>query len=134
MRHVKVSRIAFQNDRAAYQKMDLGGKRKVSLSGWLAQAKQFYINALADSEVLTKLAGFGITQAKLEAGKQLVDETEAANAAQKREKGDAQQATQDRDEAIDKLEDRLSDFIAIARIALEDKPQLLEKMGIVEPS
>jgi len=42
--------------------------------------------------------------------------------------------TQERDEAIDKLDDRLSDFIAIARVALEKKPQYLEKLGIVEPS
>ena len=134
MRHIKVSRVAFENDRAAYHKLDLGGKRKVSLSGWLAQSKQFYINALADSNVLAELAEFCITQTKLEAGQQLVNETEAANADQKKEKGEAQQATIDRDEAIDNLEGWMSDFIAIARIALEDKPQLLEKLGIVKPS
>ena len=40
----------------------------------------------------------------------------------------------DSDHALDIMEDWLSDFIAITRIALEDRPQLLEKMGIVEPS
>ena len=134
MKHVKVARVALQDERGSSQKLDLGGKRKVSLSGWLAQSNQFYINAVADADILSKMNNFGITQAKLEQGKQLVDDVEAANASQKKEKGEAQQATVDRDDALDKLNDWVSDFIAIARIALEDRPQLLEKLGIVEPS
>lgn len=100
----------------------------------MGQARQFYLNALADATVSEKMADYGITQAKLENGKALLDQAEAANAAQKKEKGEAQQATQERDKAMDSLEEWLSDFIVIARIALEDKPQLLEKLGIVEPS
>ena len=134
IRFVKVARIALKSDHALYQKLDLDGPRKRTLSGWLAQAKQFYINALADPIVLEKMAAYGMTQAKFEAGKTLLEETETANAAQEKEKGEAQQATLERDKAVDNLEEWLSDFIAIARIALEEKPQLLEKLGIVEPS
>ena len=90
MKHVKVARVALQDERGSSQKLDLGGKRKVSLSGWLAQSNQFYINALADADILSKMNNFGITQAKLENGKQLVQEVEAANASQKKEKGEAQ--------------------------------------------
>ena len=134
MRFVKVARIALKSEHALYQKLDLSGTRKKTLSGWLAQAKQFYLNALADTVVLEKMAAYGMTQAKLEAGKTQIEETETANASQEKEKGEAQQATLERDNAVDLLEDWLSDFIAIARIALEEKPQLLEKLGIVEPS
>ena len=134
MRFVKVARIVFKTEHALYQKLDLGGHRKRTLSGWVAQAKQFYLNALSDTTVLEKMAAYGMTQAKIETGKTLLEETETANAAQKKEKGEAQQATLERDNAVDNLEDWFSDFIAIARIALEEKPQLLEKLGIVEPS
>jgi len=134
MRFVKIARIALKSDHAAYKKLDLTGNRKQTLSGWLGQAKQFYLNALSDKDVLEKMANFGITQEKLEAGKQLVEATETANAKQEKEKGEAQQATLERDKVFDRLEDWLSDFLAIARIALEDKPQLLEKLGVVEPS
>ena len=134
MRFVKIARIALKSEHALYQKLDLNGARKKTLSGWLAQAKQFYLNALADIAVLEKMAAFGMTQAKLQAGKTQIEETETANAAQEKEKGEAQQATLERDKAVDKLEDWMSDCIAIARIALEEKPQFLEKLGIVEPS
>ena len=134
MRFLKVARVALKNDYAACKTLELDGIRKHSLTGWIGQARTFYINALEDADVLTKLNNFGITQEKLEAGKTLIDETEAANIAQKKEIGEAQQATKARDEAIDKLDDWMSDFIAIARVALEEKPQFLEKLGIIEPS
>ncbi len=134
MKHVKVGRVALQSDYGSFLKLGLEGARKRTLSGWLIQARQFYSNALADTDIQNDLAGFGITEAKLQDGKQLVDDVEAANTGHKKEKGEAQQATLDRDKALDIMEDWLSDFITIARIALEEKPQLLEKMGIIEPS
>jgi len=134
MRFLKVARVALKNDYAAFKTLELGGIRKHSLTGWIGQARTFYINALEDAGVMAKLNNFGISQEKLEAGKTMVDETEAANISQKKETGEAQQATKDRDEAIDNLDEWMSDFFAIARVALEEKPQYLEKLGIVEPS
>jgi hypothetical protein len=134
MRFVKISRVALKNELAISQKLGLNGTRKETLSGWLGQAKQFYLNGLSDSTVLSKLSSFGITQAKLEAGKILVDETEAKNAIQEKEKGEAQQATVERDKVADQLFEWLADFIVIARIALESKPQLLEILGIAKLS
>lgn len=134
MRFIKISRVALKNELAISQKLGLSGERKSSFSGWLAQAKQFYLNAIDDPTVIAKLSVFGITQIKLEAGKALVEETETKNAIQEKEKGEAQQATLERDKGADQLFEWVADFIVIARIALEDKPQLLEKLGIVEPS
>ncbi len=134
MKHVKVGRVALQSDYGAFLKLGLQGVRKRTLSGWLVQARQFYSNALTDTNIQNELAAFGISLVKLQYGQQLADEVENANSSHKREKGEAQQATLDRDRAMDVLEDWMSDFIAIARIALENRPQLLEKMGVVEPS
>lgn len=130
MRLIKLARVIFKNNPGIATQLGLNGQRKRSLSGWLLQAQQFYTNALNSAEVLNGFAEYGITEDKLKAAQTETLAVEAANAAQEQEKGEAQDATQQRDQAIDLLDDWLSDFIAIARIALEDRPQLLEVLGI----
>ena len=131
MRFVKIARIAFKNDYDVFQKLGLTGARKHSFSGWFAQVEQFYNNALSDPDVMAKFSKFGVTQEKLEQGKQLALETQASDVNKKKEIGEAQQATLTRDTSADALDDWLGDYKAIAKIALEDKPQLLEKLGIL---
>ncbi len=132
--HLKIARIALTGDRGAGASLELDGKRKVTFSGWLKQAKTLYANALSLPDVTTALGGFGITQEKLEAGQQLVNDVEEKMNVQLKEKGEAQNATQELDKAFEELQDWMGKFIAIARIALDDKSQYLEVLGIVEPS
>ncbi|MGB5913954.1 MAG: hypothetical protein WBG63_03760 [Phormidesmis sp.] len=132
IRFVKVARVAFKRDSGVSTQLDLSGSRKRTLSGWMAQATQFHKNALANKEILKALAEFGITKQKLEAGLKEVDALESANLMQEKEKGEAQAATQTRDAALDELQDWLSDYLAIAKVALEEDPQLLEGLGVLQ--
>ncbi|SNS84027.1 hypothetical protein SAMN05421640_1466 [Ekhidna lutea] len=133
MRHVKVARIALNGMRGATEALQLAGRRKQSYSGWIKQCNIFYTNALGDTAIKAKLADFGIDEAVLQEAQTKVRDVEARLAAQLKEKGEAQESTQQRDEALEALLDWTSDFVAIARIALESDPQLLEILGIVEP-
>lgn len=132
MRHVKVARIALRSQRGASEALQLTGRRKQSYSGWIKQASIFYTNALASTAEKAALAGFGIDEQALLDGQAQVTDVQAKLAAQLKEKGEAQAATQGRDEALDALLDWISDFTAITRIALEDQPQLLEMLGIIK--
>lgn len=134
MKHIKIARIALGKNRNAQESLQLGGERRRSLSGWLKQAKAFYANALSSSEVQAALGRYGITAEKLTAAQQQVTEVEQAFNRQLQEKGEAQAATQQRDEAFDALQEWMGDFIAIARIALESEPQYLEMLGVVQPA
>lgn len=129
---VKVARIAFAQEPGAWTALGLAGDRKRSQSGLLAQLNQFYTNLSGNTEWLEKMAGYGITAEKLAVAKALALEAEEALNRQKVEMGEAQDATLRRDRAADTLQEWYSDFIAIARIALEDNPQYLEMLGIVK--
>jgi len=131
MRLLKLARIAFNGNAGVATKLRLNGPRKQSLSGWLFQARQFYSNAFSDPDLLGTLAEYGVTPLKLEEGQADIEAVVAANLAQDKAKGEAREATQVRDAAINALKNWLREFFAIAKIALEEDPQLLEILGVV---
>lgn len=131
--HVKIARIAMKNNKGAFQALELNGKRKRANAARLSQAKTFYTNAIANENYKTALADFGITEDKLKAALNLIKEAENARANYLKKNGEAQNATAKRNLAIEALEEWMSDFIAIARIALEGQSQLMEILGVVVP-
>jgi hypothetical protein len=87
---------------------------------------------LNSPEALEVMGRYGYTLEKLNSEFQDVSEVERLHSKQLSEMGTAQQSTVERDEAFDSLCKWYSKFRAIARIALYDKPQLLEALGIVK--
>ena len=132
MVHLKIARVALRGDRGAAESLQMSGSRKESLSGWLKQAKAFYENTMGSADYIKSLSKFGINKKKLEGVQKLVSDVETKLNEQLKEKGEAQAATQKRDDAFDALQEWMSDFIVIARISLETEPQYLEVLGIVE--
>lgn len=59
----------------------------------------------------------------------LISELETARAVYLKEKGESQDATKIKDAAFAKTDDWMSEFYAVAKIGLEDNPQLLEALG-----
>lgn len=134
IKFLKIARIAFKDDAGIATQLGLNGSRKDSLSGWLMQAQQLYSNLLNNPDLIKLLNEFGITADKLTAGQIELQTVETAILLQTKEKGESQNATKARDAAVDNLSAWLSDYIAISRIALEEEPQLLESLGILERS
>lgn len=128
---VKIARIACKHDPATAAELGLKGDRAKALTPWLAQANQFYSNAIASDTILTSLSTFGITAKKLKAAQQTLQNLEAASLEQAQAKATAQRATKNRNAAVAELRSWLSDFIAIAKIALSTNNQQLETLGIM---
>ncbi|NJL84376.1 MAG: hypothetical protein HC890_18250 [Chloroflexaceae bacterium] len=122
MRFLKIARVACKNDPGATTALGLDGTRRKSLSGWLAQVKQFYANALSSSEILAALAQFGVTPEKLRAAQGQLASVEAASLAQDQETGEAQNATQFRDRVLDELADWLEDYLRSPKLPWKKRP------------
>jgi hypothetical protein len=131
MTMLAICKIAFKKDLKAKSTLDLTGRRATTISGWLKQTTGFYRAILANDEWKTALLGFGQTEKKLKEQLADVEAVSSALETKKKELGDAQNATQERDAKIEELVEWVGDYEVIARIALADKPQLLEKLGIV---
>lgn len=131
MKTLKIARIAFQDHPKADRAVMLFGRRKESLSGWLAQAQIFYANILNDADLMDSLVKYGYTTEKIQQESTLLNQIAAKNQEQRKEMGEAQASTQARDKKIDELAKWVSDLRAVAKVALADDPQQLEKLGIL---
>lgn len=129
--HISLMRLALTGNPTKRTMLAIDGKRSQSLAGWLRQTNRFYNNAIDNDEVLVPVAQYGITNEKLIEGRDLVKQVEIANDVHDKAKGAAQQSTIDRNKALKKLDRWASAFLKVCRFALKDKPQLLEKLGIL---
>lgn len=131
---VRVARVALRDRDGLGAVLDLSGTRNRSLSGGLEQMRLFYQNALGDDQILDALALFNVTPEKLEEAQRRLDTVATLRAEQSSESGEAQDATKIRDAAMQELDAWMRDFQDIARVAFTDRPQFLEKMGMLARS
>ena len=125
----RIARIAMKDNLKALGSLRLNESRKKRFAKWTVQAEAFYNNLLAEPALITQMGRFGYDQARLEAEAAQVRSVIDADVVQEGAKGQAQEGTLMRDEKLDALDEWMSDFKAVARIALTDNPQRLEKLG-----
>lgn len=122
-----VARAVFIKDQAQLIKLGLTGRHPKDLAGFLTAAYTLLDNALN----LSVLAEYGYDAAKLQTERGKISALETANLRQESAIGAAQQATVERDAALQALNDWVSQYRKIARVALREQKQLLEKIGVV---
>lgn len=127
--HRKKAKVVFRNDSLTADKLAISGEMQRTYIKWLESVKKFYSVSTTDTEIQSKLARLAITADQLTAANTLLGELETARAEYMKEKGESQDATKAKDAAFAKIDDWMSEFYAVAKIGLEDNPQLLEALG-----
>ncbi len=105
-----------------------------TLASRLSSYQTALTTATASPEIQKALSEFRYGPEKIQAGQAELQATIHAKAAQEKEKGEAQAATQNRDLALEALEDWMDDFLDIAQVALAEQVQLSEILGLKQLS
>ncbi|WP_462317248.1 PQLLE family protein [Marinilabilia sp.] len=128
MRIVKIGRIVFDDDVMARGALGLDGPREKQFDDWYRQVYMFCKNLLAEEKWMKSLSNYGVK--KLDLKNILVDleKLEELNTRFEHAKTLSKEMTQKKRKQLLLLQDWLSDYLKIARLALEEKPQLLEKL------
>jgi len=125
----KVARAVFIQDKPRLIRLGLIGAMPKSTAGFLTAAYALFENASAP-EIQSLLANYGYDSARLQSERALIAVYDAANRSQEQAKGGAQQATRNQEAALKELDLWYNQYIKIARVALRDRKELLEKLGI----
>ncbi|MBN1310327.1 MAG: hypothetical protein JXB30_02830 [Anaerolineae bacterium] len=122
----KLARAIFVDDKARLEALGLRGEMPQATAEFIAAAITLFENAKGVPE----LVDYGYDADRLAAEHTKITAFVEAENRQEAAKGTAQQATREQDEALKALNDWVAQYIKIARVALREKTQLLEKIGV----
>lgn len=129
MKDRKKGKIVFKDQEANLRTLRLKALTSKSIASLMEDMKNFY-NVLDQDETLrTAISRLKVDETHIKSQLNAVLQAEKAYAVYQNEKGESQQATKNKDAAFSELEKWVRELYSVAKIALEDKPQLLESIA-----
>lgn len=129
--HFTLAKLAFADQRPMRKSLGLHQGKASRRVEWVKQVTGFYQELVRNPKPMAK---YGVPKAKLE---QMLASAQSAMVLlieQQQAKGDAQRATQHKQQSLQELKQWCRNFQRIAEVALQDDPQLLEVLGKTVPS
>ena len=127
--HWKKAKVVFRNDPVTAEKLAIATALPRTYVKKTECIRRFYNMINDDMQIQTKLSRLKVTLEEITLGATLLTELDHLRAEYLREKGESQNATKAKDTAFNRLDHWMSEFYAVAKIALDDQPQLLESLG-----
>ncbi|MDM8160584.1 hypothetical protein QUH73_12230 [Labilibaculum sp. K2S] len=129
--HRRKAKVAFRKDEVVLKQLGLAGNYSKAYTKWITTMKTFYNGVQTNAAHLAKLLVYKITEEEIAACITEINALETTRTLYLKEVGESQEATKLKDKALADLEEWMSDFYAVAKIAMEDQPQLLESLGLL---
>ena len=130
----KTARAIWPKDKAMLDTLGIKGTMPKTTAGFLSAAYTLFDNAQGNADSSKSLAEYGYTKTKLTAERAKIAAFDNTNQLQEASKGAAQDAAKNQLAALNDLNEWMARYIKIAKVALSDRKQLLEKMGILARS
>lgn len=125
----KKAKIVFKDQPDVIKNLQLKGIAPVRNAELIDTMRLFYETLNTNTQLLNALQRLKITADHVTQQLTNIVNTQNTYATYIQEKGESQQATQDKNKAFDAVTKWVSEFYAVAKIALDDQPQLLERVA-----
>ncbi len=126
----KKAKVVFHKEPLLMGRLMLNGKLPAVYVNYMSTVNVFIKEVKGDAQVQDMLARLKVSLNDVEELENELKAVELARFNYLREDGESQNATEQKDKAFANLENWMSDFYRVAKIALEDEPQLLEALGL----
>ncbi|MDO4880533.1 MAG: hypothetical protein Q3983_04570 [Capnocytophaga sp.] len=127
----KKAKEIFKNEPNILKNLALTGRVEVAFAKFLQQVKDLYVNLDNDTNLQESLKILKITPERIKTQIEDIKIVEKSYADYIQKKGESQQATFDKNKDFTALDKWVKDLYRLAKLALEDKPQLLESLAKV---
>lgn len=128
-KHRKIAKVALMKNTDIWRSLAIDGSLSQAYLKSIEEMKTLYTQAKTHTVAKPILQQFKLTESIANQQLESIEEVEALRAKYEKEKGESQDATQQKNKAFEALAEWVREFYAIAEIALEDHPQLLESIG-----
>lgn len=125
----KKAKIVFKDQPDVLKNLHIKGIAPVRNAALIDTMRLFYETLNTNTQLLNALQRLKITADHVNQQLTNIANTQNAYAAYIQEKGESQQSTQDKNKAFDAVTKWVNEFYAVAKIALDDQPQLLESVA-----
>ncbi|MBE0651385.1 MAG: hypothetical protein IH595_11150 [Bacteroidales bacterium] len=127
----KKLRIIFRNDPVILKNLGVSASIPHPYAQKVATIRTTLQTLNNDTASMQKMAALNVTPENISTSLSDLEQLDKLRATYLREKGESQAATMAKDSALGDLGIWMRDFLDVARIALEDNPQLLESLNVL---
>jgi hypothetical protein len=128
MKTLQIARISFDKDLLIRKALQLDGPRESKLDAWINQVEHFGNRLLGEEKWSAALKNYGISKKDIAGLMSDLENLRSVALECEKLKNDAKQQTSFKKGKMKELQDWVSDYLKIAKIALEDHPQLYKML------